>query len=321
MRKTNLFAFLLLAAAMFLSGNAMAAWTQAKGHAYNQLTVSYFTADEKMSTIDGDTFEIGENHKADSAKFTSTNLTYYGAYGITDKLTASLTVPYKVIDSDDVTQFHSGQTVHGVGDIDFGLRYNLSQNIFGSGALMSVDGKVKIPAAYDCKNPMAYQNLGDCQYDAQVSMVFGRGFGWGYAILDLGYKYRFEYDDFGQVKPSDHYKIRLDAGHGLTSKLSLRGSIDWTKSVDNAEVSDAFMEEAGRLWGGEVGADKDKVIRDSLGYEPDSLVVGVALAYSITPKVQAVVGYETGVFTVLGQHVTQDASVGQTYSVAGVYMF
>ena len=325
MKKRITFIFVLLTACIFITGNAFAAWTQAKGHMYNQLTLSYYTSDEKYSTLDEDN-NIVSNHKIDNAKFESTNVTYYGAYGITDKITASLTVPYKIIEAEDVKLHTDSDGPSGVGDIDFGIRYNVSQNIF-AGTLMSVDAKVKIPAAYDCDNPMAYQNLGDCQYDAQLSVVFGRGFGWGYAIADLGYKYRFEDTEFGQFKPSDQVKFRIDAGTNILSKLSpklsplsLRGFIDWSEAVGNSEVSDDFVEEAAANWGYAVGDGKEKIKRDSLGLEQKTLVVGAALAYSINSSFQVVAGAETGIEG-FGHFETEDSGIGQTYSLAGVYMF
>ncbi len=186
---------------------------------------------------------------------------------------------------------------------------------------MSVDAKVKIPAAYDCETPLQNQNLGDCQYDTQLSVVFGRGFGWGYAILDLGYKYRFESTEFGQYKPADVLVMRIDAGHGLSKNLWLRGNLSWSEALDNAEVSDEFINNAGKKYVGfDTGTSIDKIIKDSLGIESDSLSVGLALAYTVNPNVTLVFGYDTGLKG-WGHFESKNAGIGKTYSFAGVYSF
>ncbi len=321
MRRKILIAFLIVVGAIFVTGNAFAAWTQAKGHAYNQLTISHYTSNSKYSTFDEEGLTV-DNHKKDAAKFTSTNLTYYGAYGITDKITLSLTVPYKKIVSEDVEGVlnTNEEGPKGIGDIDVGLRYNISQNIF-AGVLMSVDAKVKIPAAYKCESPLQYQSLGDCQYDTQLSLVFGKGFGWGYAILDIGYKYRFESTEFGTHKPADVFKMRIDAGTGLTSKLWLRGSIDWSNHLNNATVSQSFRDYARlNIQGFDIGTEDNKLIRDTLGSESDALGVGVALAYTINSQFSAVLGFETTIEG-FGYFESTNAGIGQTYSLAGVYSF
>jgi hypothetical protein len=318
MRKKIFMTFLLLAGCLFVSSEAYSAWTQAKGHSYNQMTLSYkghsynqmtlsyYYSTAKFQSLheneDG-TSRIGDVYTDPQPKYTSTNVTYYGAYGITDKITASLTVPWKWIYSDDVKEWSGEDKVYGVGDIDLGLRYNLSMNLsmnlFGTGFVTSVDGKVKIPEAYEYGNPFSETSLGDGQYDTALSIVFGKGIGKGYAIVDIGYKYRFENEtDVGDFK--------------IAPKMSLRGNISWSQSVGNAEVSDDLIRES--FGYSAYAADQDhKIIRDTLGLEASSLNVGVAFAYSITSKIQTVVGYE---FVAMGK----DAGKGSTYSAAFVYM-
>jgi hypothetical protein len=316
MRKKIFMTFLLLAGCLFISSEAYSAWTQAKGHSYNQMTLSYYYSTAKFQSLheneDG-TSRIGDVYTDEQPEYSSTNVTYYGAYGITDKITASLTVPWKRIHSDDVLRYSGKSQVIGIGDIDFGLRYNLSMNLFGTGLVTSVDGKVKIPEAYEYGNPFSETSLGDGQYDTALSIVFGKGIGKGYAIVDIGYKYRFENEtDVGDFKPSDQIAVRVDGGYGIAPKMSLRGNISWSQSVGNAEVSDDLIRES--FGYSAYAADQDhKIIRDTLGLEASSLNVGVAFAYSITSKIQTVVGYE---FVAMGK----DAGKGSTYSAAFVYM-
>ncbi len=109
---------------------------------------------------------------------------------------------------------------------------------------MSVQGEVKIPEAYEYDNPLFNLSQGDGQYDTTLLLQFGRGLGKGYAVFNIGYKYRFENDQFDPetFKPSDEFKMTLSGGYAITSWLSLTGSVDWKDSVGNAEVSDEMYE-------------------------------------------------------------------------------
>ncbi len=329
-----IFLIVLLAGSFLIPNEAFSAWTQAKGHAYNQLTYSYYTSKNKFTTLEtkNDVVSgVGKIRKVKVAGFKSTSVTYYGEYGITDILTVFTAVPWKWTKSDDTIKYSGSRGPSGIGDIDFGLRYSLSKNLLGTGVLMSAQGAVKIPKAYEYKNPLEHLSLGDGQYDTTLALLFGRGLGKGYAILNVGYKYRFKNEDSyyftnaGEelsvsFKPSDQIKVRIDGGYSLTSKLSLRGDIDWTKSVGNASVSDNLLGAYHSAYGGLEEYEDNVLIRDTLALEQDVLSLGVALAYSITPKIQTVLSYDVDVGGV-GMFRTKDAGKGASYSLAMVYMY
>ena len=142
-KKILLVLFLSAFSIAFISGNAFSAWTQAKGHSYNQLTFSYYSTNEKYTTIETDgelviTNVNGDLHKVDSSAFVSRKITYYGEYGITDKLTVFTSIPFDWQTSDDTIRYAEENGPSGVGDINIGLRQNLSGNLFGTGILMSL---------------------------------------------------------------------------------------------------------------------------------------------------------------------------------------
>jgi len=322
--KAILILILLLAGSCFISNAAFAAWTQAKGHAYNQLTWSYYVTDKKFTTLksnnDGAVLATGGGiGKIQTAKFVSTGFTYYGEYGIIDTLTVFTAIPYKWSYSEDTRKYSHENGPSGVGDIDFGLRYNLSQNFLGN--VMSLQGAIKIPAAYKYGNPLTDLSMGDGQYDATLLLQLGRGLGKGYAWFNAGYKYRFENDKFDPItfKPSDQIKVSFGGGYAVTPWLSIRGLVDWAKSVGNASVSQTLIQE-NYNYGGLAKSQDNVLIRDSLGLEPDSLSAGVDLAFNINSQWQTVVSYNTDlegidIFT------SKDWALGQTYSLAIVYMF
>ncbi len=323
MKKGVVVALLLVVSCIFISNDALAAWTQAKGHSYNQLTYSYYKTVEKMSTLEYDADGIitgldGELHKKDSDKFTQTNLTYYGEYGITDKITGIVSVGWSWIRSTDVLKLdESGPS--GVGDIKLGLRHKITDNIANTGVLSSVEVTVKIPEAYEYESPVTHQNLGDGQYDTEFKIKFGKGFNWGYSVLDISYLYRFENDQLGDdvsFKPSDAVKISLSGGYNATSWLSIRGSLAWADTVGNADVSEELQSLfliSGKAWHRDIA-----IIKDSLALEQDVLSAGIALAFTVKPGMQVVLSYDADLegFSVIE---TQNAALGQTVSLALAY--
>lgn len=334
MRKKILFAFLVLVGCMFISSNAFSAWTQAKGHSYNQVTASHYKTSSKYTTIDkysehgnaepaeSKTSKDGEikrtNHrpfKTEEEEFTSSKLSYYGEYGINDNLTGIFSAGWDYVTSNDIKRYGDSDGVSGVGDIVVGLRQKISDNI-GGGALMSVEGQIKIPEAYHYENPINFQNLGDGQYDYILKLKFGRGFSFGYTVLDVGYKYRDENDKLEPYtfKPSDQYFVSLSGGYNAAPKLSIRGKLEWAKSIGNAKVSQEFVDYAACC-----GVKKDKgdqiLILDSLGLEQDSLTAGLALALTVAKNTQVVLSYDR-TLAGFGDISTKNASMGETWSLA-----
>lgn len=314
--------FLMLT--VFVPEPTFAAWTQAKGHAYNQLTVSRYVTGKKFTTVQADYDNIAKGTGDDirvlrTAGFVSESISYYGEYGITDTLTVFTSIPWKWTKSDDTRRYGNSDGPTGIGDIDFGLRYNLTQNVLGTGALMSIQGAVKIPKAYEYGHPLKELSLGDGQYDAKLELLLGRGLGKAYAGLTAGYKYRFENNEYYSFKPSDQVSVKIWGGYALLSWLSIRGLVDWTKSVGNAEVSDELIIENYQYGG--LSKSKDNVlIRDTLGLEPSYLNTTISLAFNITQKIQTVFSYGTDLKGI-PPFESRDWAKGETFSVAWVYMY
>ena len=320
MRKKTLSFFLFLVALVFISSNAFAAWTQAKGHSYNQLTFSHYKTVKKFTTLGYDTNQLGgivdptrlnvSSHIIPSEQFTSTKLSYYGEYGVTDKITAIISGGWDFQKTNDVMRFSDESGPSGIGDIIVGVRHKISDNL-GAGIVSSFQADLKIPEAYDFNDPMTYQSLGDGQYDLTGKFLFGRGFNWGYSVLSVGYKYRFENDQLDPLnyKPSDQMLLGLSAGYNAFPWLSIRGNIDYNKPVGNADVSDAMIihnisEHSGLDVHGDV-----VLIKDTLSLEAEALSAGIALAFTVKPGTQVVVSYNQDLYG-------RDASLGKTYSLA-----
>ncbi len=315
----------LLAGCIFVSSTAFAGWTQSKGHAYNQLTLSRYKTTSKMTSVVKNAGGVAINtqapvYKNTEEEFTQTQLSYYGEYGLKDDLTAIFSGGWAYVRSNDILLHQEdGDSVRGIGDIIFGLRQKLSNSVAGGPLSLQVD--LKIPEAYDYKNPFRFQNLGDGQYDAVAKLLYGKGFSKGYAVFSAGYKYRFENEQLGEFnfKPADQFLLSLNGGYNAAPWLSIRGKIDWNRTVGNAKISNSVKGEAIK-WGVPDNKFSEAVIiLDSLGLEQSSLSAGVSLAFTLTKKIQTVASYNTDL-SGAGEFKTENASLGETFSIALVYM-
>ena len=315
---------IFLTLTVFVSDPTFAAWTQAKGHAYNQLTVSRYVTGKKFTTVQADYDNVVKGTGDDirvlrTANFVSESISYYGEYGITDTLTVFTSIPWKWIKTNATAKQLGDDGPEGVGDIDLGLRYNLTKNLLDAGVLMSIQGAVKIPEAYEYGHPLKELSLGDGQYDAKLELVLGKGFSKGYAGFTGGYKYRFENSKHYSFKPSDQVSVKIWGGYAVLSWLSIRGLVDWTKSVGNAEVSDELIIE-NYQYGGFDRSKDNVLIRDTLGLEPSYLNASMSLAFSITQKIQTVLSYNTDLKGI-PPFESRDSAKGETFSVAWVYLY
>lgn len=316
-KKMLAIAVMFLTGSLFMPDTTFAAWTQQKGHSYQQLTFSYYSTDERFSTVRSTVIKevetitgLGGTERESQTKYEAYSLTYYGELGITDTLTILATVPWKRFTSKSDTPGTSG-----IGDIELGLRYNLSKNLFGSDLLMSLQGIVKIPEAYKYGSINLNSSLGEGQYDTTLAVLFGKGFNKGYAWLNVGYNYRFENNKNDPLvfKPSDQVKILIGGGYNITPLVTLRGFLDWTTSVGNASLSRELI--GSSFFAVESDALREHVlIRKNIGLEPSFLNVWVDLVVRITPNMQAFLTYSRDV-------AGRDSSIGQTYGTGLIYIY
>jgi hypothetical protein len=304
----------------------MSAWTQPKGRIYNQLYYSYHESKNKFTTIERDAdgsfiSANGDVKKVETDKFSANTVTYHGEYGITDNITVFTNIPWIDTRYDVTIKYSDEEGPSGIGDIDVGLRYNLIKNLINSGALMSIQGSVKIPEAYDYKHPLTEVSLGDGQYDMSLGVLLGKEWDKGYVMLNTGYTYRFENKKYDPLnfKPSDQIRVLAGGAYFIIPKLYLKGTIDWRKSVENASVSDEMIIE-NMILGASVREGDKVLIKDTLGLEQDILNLGVALGYNINQRVQAILQYNTDIEGT-DNFGTRNAAQLTTYSLALVLMF
>ncbi len=195
------------------------AWTPQEGGMYNKFQFNYYWATKSFNS---------NSKRVDSGgKFEDKNFTYYGEYGLKDNLTLIASLPFKQI-SNRLDDGEKTKTT-GLGDVDFAVKYRLYK---GESAVVSVQGLVKIPEAYDKNRALP---LGNGQYDVEARLLFGKSL---YPLplyfgLELGYRWRFQ-------APADEFKFLAELGYSVTDKFYLRTKLDTTVSAQNSDKVPGF---------------------------------------------------------------------------------
>ncbi|QWX84400.1 hypothetical protein H0I23_01745 [Cellulophaga sp. HaHaR_3_176] len=110
--KRNIFLIAFMLFLITFKINAQSGWTrEAKGF-YGQLTASTFSSHNYYTTT-GSLSDEGST-------FNTHNISLYGEYGITDRLTTILDVPAVVLNS-----FSTTETVAGIGSVKLGFKYRI----------------------------------------------------------------------------------------------------------------------------------------------------------------------------------------------------
>ncbi len=301
------------------------AWVQPKGSLYNQITYSYHSSDHKFTTLGLDgmgeiiTLDV-DNTKVSAPEFSAHTFTYQGEFGVTDQFSVFTRIPWIKTSFELVQTYSVDDGPDGIGDIDLGLKYLISDNLMDKGILLSAQGFLKIPKAYDFNDPVTSVSIGEGQYDIEFDLLFGKDFGRSYAILHAGYKYRFENKEFDPVtfKPSDEIRVLFGGGFDINPKIRIRGSIDWTKSLENAEVSDELivssLSTGGQAWHGDT-----VLIKDTIGLEQNILNIGAALQCNLSDRIEATIALNKDIkgFDFAG---TKNAADVSTFSLALSYL-
>lgn len=186
-------------------------WTNAQGKIYNKPAVNYFTG----GSLFGTTQQGFEN-------FEDINFTFYNETGITDDLSFIFSIPVKQIsrsDRDAGGVLLTNRTT-GVGDIDIGLRYNLSKGPL----VVAVQGIFKAPYAYSTSTALP---LGNGQEDFEGRIQLGRSLKKaGYVVAEAGYRYR-------AGAPSDEFRYLVEYGVDLSKSVYVRSKLDGLLSIRN----------------------------------------------------------------------------------------
>ena len=251
------------------------AWTLERGAMYNKLAANYFYADEEFDDS-GDRQDFEYN-----GDFEDMNLNYYMEYGLMDRLTLITSLYYKYLRKEDDTV---EMKTYGIGDMDLGIKYKL---IEGSNGVLSAQGLIKVPEAYDENDSVP---LGNGQYDTELRLLYGRSL-WpyipGYCNLEIGYRWRAE-------EPADEFRYLVEFGMDFSKKAYGRVKLDGILGMDNGNEI-------------EYGEGNPSATNDfNLGK------LDIAFGYKVAPKWSVEIGYTP---TIYGENT----AAGATYSVALIF--
>ncbi|MBD2842729.1 transporter [Erythrobacter rubeus] len=198
---------LVAACATFSTAAHAGAWPTGEGESYQKIAINILDTSDRF----GDDLPEFEN-------FEDFTLAYYAEFGLDEKTTLIVQVPYRDLEnrSAGVTTSNSG-----IGDVDLGLKYSISDGPF----VVSVQGLAKLPYLY---SENAALPLGNGQLDLEGRLLVGRSLGkFGYFGAEIGYRYRAE-------EPSDEIRYLVEYGFDLTDSLYTRAKLDGILSVGNA---------------------------------------------------------------------------------------
>jgi hypothetical protein len=212
---------LLVAAELFAGGP----WTRQQGHGFVQLGFSALRA-KNIYELDGSKKPI--NTLGDYT------LQLYGEYGITDKLTASLIIPFKRETLDRLialpgnVELFPGDSKNGIADIDVELKYGIVQS------------DVVVSAALWAGLPVGDNNqpngllTGDGELNVGVKLLAGKSFYPApfYVTADIGYNRRS--NNF-----SDEVLFNAEVGYAPIEQLYLLLTFAGKKSTKNGTAANA----------------------------------------------------------------------------------
>jgi hypothetical protein len=183
-------------------------WAQGRGHYYTKLSFQYLRAQE-YAQPDGTIFPI--------PTFNSSELSFFGSFGLTDGLTLWANVP--LLRSSDLADNPDelGQE-NGFGDLGFALQAQLGSK---GPWVFAVRGSFQIPTGDETRS-QGLQATGSGVFESWGVLGAGLSFagGRGYGFAEAGYKYRG-----GGLRDAFVYTAQVgwNAGNRATFMLNLRG--------------------------------------------------------------------------------------------------
>jgi len=259
-------------------------WPKGKGEGYFKLYEWWLRFDQHYTS----TGELDPN-----ATLGLYNTSFYGEYGLTDRLTTTLNLPIysRNVINNQISGTRGdviipGDAIGGLGDADLALRYAL--NAPGANIPLSATLTLGLPFGEDAGGDQMNLQTGDGEFNQMLTLEAGKSFGPNaYASAAIGFNNRS--NGF-----SDEFRFGLEAGYALASKrVWLIGRLTGSESLMNGETAatvsstSIFSNNAEYL---SVGGEVNVYVTDKLGL---SLGAATALSGRI---IAAAPAYSVGVF-------------------------
>lgn len=197
-------------------------WPQGRGHLYTKLSFQYLRAEE-YAQPDGTIFPI--------PTFDSSELNFFGSFGLTDGLTLWTNVP--LVRSSDLADDPDelGQE-NGFGDLGFALQAQLGSK---GPWVFAARGSLQIPTGDETRSE-GLQATGSGVWESGGVLGAGASFagGRGYGFVEAGYKYRG-----GGLRDAFVYTAQLgwNAGKRATFFVNARGEEPFSKQPGTTSLN------------------------------------------------------------------------------------
>ncbi len=213
---------------LFCGSLSAGPWPQPKGKGYFKLYEWWLRFDEHYTS----TGELDPN-----ATLGLYNTSLYAAYGLTDRLTGVINLPFysrneinNQISGTRGNVIFPGEAIGGLGDTDVSLRYALNKP--GSTIPLAVSLTLGLPFGEDAGGTQENLQTGDGEFNQLLQFSAGKSLTDNlYATVSLGFNNRT--NGF-----SDEFRYGLEAGYGLANrKVWLIGRLTASESLMNGETA------------------------------------------------------------------------------------
>lgn len=205
-------------------------WTRKKNTYFLKASVNLFSSD---------TYYTPDGEKLTTTQFRQQAISFYGEYGITDRLNVIVNFPMLKANSYETTE-----PVVGIGDLKVEFKYALlikkipltigiapefptgSANNFSKSKINSID-QINLPT-------------GDGEFNVWTTLAASHSFYPvpAYISLSTAYNYRTQYKGFTF---RDQVKFNLEVGYKLLDKIWLNGTISAQSSVSKSNGTTDFI--------------------------------------------------------------------------------
>ncbi|MEO9805930.1 MAG: hypothetical protein ABJF04_21910 [Reichenbachiella sp.] len=206
-------------------------WVHAKGKGYFKIGQWWVIANKHYTT----TGDVDPN-----VTIGTFNTSFYGEYGITDRLNAQVYFPFfarsyhnEVVSGTTGSTNISGRAVNSIGDTDIGLKYGL---IVGKPVVLSAHLWLGLPLGkndFDTNDAATIPLLtGDGEFNQIVGLTAStaKSFGSVNAFVSLGFEFNNRTNGF-----SDETRVNFEAGAVIKDKLILAYKLRWLNSLQNGD--------------------------------------------------------------------------------------
>lgn len=212
--KKYIYTFLTIALTLPAFMNAQSGWTKAKGTYFLKLDYSSYTSSD---------FRNNNGNRLKTSEFSQNAVSFYGEYGITNRLTAVTFIPlYKQ------NGYETTNKVSGFGDVKLELKYALLQKSFP----LSISIAPELPTgkkdnfAVNKNNPLERINLpsGDGEFNVWTTLAVSHSFTPSrlYASAYSAFNYRTKYKERNF---QNQYQAGFELGYQFFDKLWLNSKV------------------------------------------------------------------------------------------------